>query len=408
MKISNLSQIEPQKGQKIDRKKKDIEKQGKIVLEQNSESINRGKNGSKKIKRVAVFSLVMWGISAIIELFALAVEKVPVLGFVNEIHHIFKEILSIAFAAVLGMSFHEQIFQEDNKLLEKIDKEVKSPFKKKIYGGLIVTILVCFVVAVPHVLASVKFSARLLYAGKGAVENFVDYNADEDVIFEEHELSIEQKQWVETQDPRLVSEIKGAEVPESERNAIKNLSDVDKNIIYFLDKVKDWDNQELINEVICEWAQVQSEKQMENIFDKPDEEGGAPSCVETEICNASQAEVDAQFAQRKEILEIRSNIHKDYPKYSLTKLIANDNHALALALYYYGGNQATIEYYYGQTIIHNMEAISYAEVSSGTCKELLTLISQRYRDVRYTCPDCDEIEKLEKLAIAFQYAADEY
>lgn len=273
---------------------------------------------------------------------------------------------------------------------------------------MVVALTLCVFVAVPNMLASARFSTRLTYAGKGAVENFMDYDMEEDVIFEEHELSIEQKQWVETQDPQLVSEIKESEVPESERNIIKNLSDADKSKIYFLDEIEDWNNQDQINEIVKERVQGQSDKKMENKFDKPDEEGGAPSYVETEICNASQTEVGAKFTQRKEILRIRSNVYEVYPKYSLASLIANDNHAIALSLYYYGGNQATVEYYYGQAIIYNMEAISYAEVSSVTCKEMLTWISQRYRDIRYTCPACSNMDKLEKLAIAFQYASDKY
>ena len=285
---------------------------------------------------------------------------------------------------------------------------VMRKFMKKATWILVFTAIFWFDFWVADALAEYCFTGRLINGYQEGTEGFKSYDKETVDLFEKNELTAQQNEWLEEQDQELVQEVKNFKVPEGERGVVKNLSNIDKNTIFFLDKITDCETQDAINEVVCTWVRNQKEQQRENKFDKPDDEGGAPDYIEAAISRASENEKDAHYGERKEISEERTNIYEEYPKYSLSNLISNDNHTFALAFYYHGGRSCTIMYYYGQAILYNMDGISYAEVSNSTCKERLTAISQRYRDIAYTCGECEEAEYAEKLAIAFQYAADQY
>lgn len=322
------------------------------------------------------------------------------------------EIGKIACSTVLTLLFSfcvntEKISAEEN-VVQSIFGFIKQICTKKTLAVLGMMLLIWTNLCVAQFIAGRCFTGRMIHACEEAIEGFKSYDKEKDKLFEKSELTAEQNEWIEEQDQELVREAKNSEVPDNERKVIKNLSDNDKNQIFFLNQITNWEDQDLVNREVCAWVINQREKKRENLFDKPDEEGGAPLNVETAICNASENEKNVRFVGRKAIMEERSNIYEEYPKYSLSNLISNDNHALALALYYYCGQDSTIMYHYGQAILYNMEGISYAEVSNSTCKERLTAISQRYLDIEYTCESCEEIQYAKKLAIAFQHAADQY
>ena len=203
-------------------------------------------------------------------------------------------------------------------------------------------------------------------------------------------------------------------VTEYDRNREENLSESDYNDTFLLEgefKVDDWSNQEDINKVVSQMIQYECGLQKKNKFDEnEDTDDDVLIKLKDEVSAASiREEGEHTFSERIEIIETRKRAYVQYPKGSLAKLLSNDNQALALALVLSGGKKQTEMYYYGKSIIWGREYICFAEVSPESVKAKLNWIAGRYKDIQFICSEEDpEYEYAGKLAIAYQYAADNF
>lgn len=205
-------------------------------------------------------------------------------------------------------------------------------------------------------------------------------------------------------DPKEITNMK---INQSELNLIYNLSEEECGIVFFLQgdyAIENWDDQDEINSKVLQLIDDARKAGFINKFDD-----FAPQDKKDEIDKASKDEVSAeQFSIVKSINTTRSDIYTTYPKKSIANLIANGNQRLALILAYNGGQQATVLYYYSQSIIWEIEFLRYSDSANSTIKDHLTKIAQRYEDISLVCSMCEEAEYAEKLQIAFEYAANQY
>lgn len=210
----------------------------------------------------------------------------------------------------------------------------------------------------------------------------------------------------------LIDLLINMEITADEKEQELFLSLYDYNAIFFQDnfhELSDQDSQEKFDEVVKEFVNYLLEKENENLFDKPEEAGGAPENVRRDISEASEKEEQAHsFREVVKILEVRQSIYILYPKKSLANLISNGYHKLAYMLYVNQGNRNSMVYYYGQSILYDFEYLSFAGNDGKQIRERLLKIAQRYRDIAYVYPDYAAFGIAEKLAIAFENAAAQY
>ena len=214
-------------------------------------------------------------------------------------------------------------------------------------------------------------------------------------------------------DEETVKKAKKISVSGDEQNRKMNLSQEDYDIVYFASgeyDILELEDQDNIDEMIKKFVSDQQEKEKENVFDKPDGEGGAPVDVEKVIANASTRENEAKsFEEIQEILGDREDAYLRYPKATLAKLISNGYEMMALVLMAHGGNVESINYYYGQSILKDFEYLEYADISDANIKKRLMKISQKYEDMRVINPDWEvRFPTVMELRDAFQRAADQY
>lgn len=202
-------------------------------------------------------------------------------------------------------------------------------------------------------------------------------------------------------------EITNINVNQSELILILNLSDEECGIVFFLQgdyAIENWDDQDEINSKVLQMIDDARKAGFINKFDD-----FAPQDKKDEIDKASKDEVSAErFSIVKRINTTRSDIYTTYPKKSIANLIANGNQRLALILAYNGGQQATVLYYYSQSVIWEIEFLRYSDNANSTVKDHLIKIATRYRDMNLICSKCEEAKYAEKLQIAFEHAANQY
>ncbi|MFR2848744.1 MAG: hypothetical protein ACLTC4_17230 [Hungatella hathewayi] len=122
---------------------------------------------------------------------------------------------------------------------------------------------------------------------------------------------------------------------------------------------------------------------LENKFD--DEEHGAPPQMRTEVDDMSRLDAKlTELKDKKHVMEVRDYCYQNYPKYSLAKLLAEDNNGCALAYWCQDGREETVRYYYGQAVIWLLESLKFEMVSNNSKKNVLLSVSQRYADIAYT------------------------
>lgn len=189
------------------------------------------------------------------------------------------------------------------------------------------------------------------------------------------------------------------------------LSTQDWNLVFFHgeNNINGIEEQGQINNIVLAMVEELISHDLENVFDKPSEQGGAPQSVKNQISNISDNENNAKsFEEVNEILDYREGMNEKYPKKSLTQLVANGYENLGNILYESNGNKTDIIFYYGQSIINNLKCLEFAENTNKTIKEKLTDIVRIYNSIAFTCPNCEEAKIALDLAEAFQHAADQY
>lgn len=178
-----------------------------------------------------------------------------------------------------------------------------------------------------------------------------------------------------------------------------------KNCIYFDEsgfEIINWDDQDEINKIVEKKVKSLRMYGKKNEFDS---DTGAPQSIKDEIAAASKKDKDvSSLTEKLQIISLRDNTYKQYPKFTLAQLIAEDYNACGLSIFYNGGQKVTAEYYFGDSIYWFMEMLKYKDISSETIKSILTSIAQRYDDIHYILDD----EQAEKLSVAFRKAASNY
>lgn len=224
-------------------------------------------------------------------------------------------------------------------------------------------------------------------------------------------VAVEAKQYLTGSDARLIQRLDNSSITWEDIKLVLNLSEEYYNILFFLEGLETgiYESQEQLNQRVYETAQVYTAVKLENKFDKPLGEGGPSQEILNTISRLSDLEKETiDFSETKDILIGRESVYQVYPKRTLAQLVSNGYHRLALLLFWHGGEEATIIYFYGQSILFGMECLKFADNTGLTVKEKLRFIAQRYEDIAYTCPGFRDAQRARMLAEAFRYAADQY
>ena len=223
-------------------------------------------------------------------------------------------------------------------------------------------------------------------------------------------------------DSATIDMLQKADITQMELNENIELSPSDLNLVFNLNREDiDWTKQNVVNDAVSEFIRKKRSMQMENVFDKDVNDGGAPSKLCDSVAKASSDEEKfknndddndednmVSFSKIKSIRDVRAGAFVLYPKWSLANLLSNNYQELAIILYLNGGSEEAIVYYYSQSIIRDFECLQFAENSNDMVKEKLISIAQRYKDIIYTCPNMEGLENAQALAVAFENAANEY
>lgn len=247
---------------------------------------------------------------------------------------------------------------------------------------------------------------------KGGYYALAEEQVEDVVLVHGTTITKEAEVYLLANDAELVKTMEDVYIPNSELVYEEKLSAEDCAKIFFSDgeyKVADWECQEDINQVVLQMVENLLKEKAENIFDKDETQGGAPQEVRNMISYVSEHEGEVEsFADLNGILGIRTDAYFLYPKKTLTNLISNDYHKLALLFALNAGNEDTIVYYYGKSIDSNLEYLKFAGNSDESIKDRLKRISQRYTDIVYVCPKHELSKKAEALAKAFKNAEEQY
>jgi len=234
----------------------------------------------------------------------------------------------------------------------------------------------------------------------------------EDVLLAEGETAVvtmEMKKELTEGDESLIQQLDSMKVTQGQRKLEMNLSPEDYDIVFPEESGGDAFSQERLNQAVLQDVRGLASHHQENVFDKPEEQGGAPQGLKDDIHWVSVGEENAKtFEEVNDRVNFREDTNMQYPKKTLVQLIANDYQNLALLLVWYGGNKNTIVYFYGQSIINDLKYLEYAGNSDKTIKDKLLIIAQRYKDIAYVCPELEEAENARRLEAAFRYAASQY
>lgn len=262
------------------------------------------------------------------------------------------------------------------------------------------------------------------FGSMGAVEVVCEFaaagftavrNKDEDVILAtrvdvEIEDNILAGNIFAEYDKTTIKMLQQADITQAELNIIKKLSQEDYELVFFLNLEDiDWTDQNAVNEAVLQMIDEIRSIQMENVFDKGENDGGAPQWLCDLVHQASEDEKKAKsFSAIVSIRDVRAGAFTLFPKRSLANLLSNNYQELAIILFLNGGNEEAIVYYYSQSIIRDFECLQFAENSNDMVKDKLISIAQRYEDMIYTCPNMEDRQNAQTLAVAFKNAANEY
>ncbi len=113
---------------------------------------------------------------------------------------------------------------------------------------------------------------------------------------------------------------------------------------------------------------------------------------EIDDATAQLSDLNSRLKSSKEldfIIEKRKSIYEEYPMDILAKLIAENYAHFGLEYYKAGGENSTIEYYYGQAILWYREVLRY-NPSNDKIKEILYSLGDRYHDLAACLPQNSE------------------
>lgn len=385
---------------------------------------------SKQEKHPNTYTLKQILIFGLVTFFLFLVVMIVVEKFSNALINIFIILLPSFFE--LGVTFYttrkekrkqdKQVEQDEsvegnaslllivNKYVECFMKACKKTLKNSRVTKVALWLAVVVISAVwaGSINTSERFVAAIIaFVYPEEVENTLD-NIKEDTP----ELDDDDKAWLKTQDEELVEMAEGLKISKAELDKKRVLSTSDRNEIYFLSgnhSIENWEDEEEILIIVRGFVGDVTSMKEKNIFDLPETEGGAPGSTKNEIAKISEEEPFLKdFTQKREHMEARQNAFVMYPKSSLANLVSNDEHLLALTLFYNKGDSDSIIYYYSKAIQYRFSKLKFEGLSKDHIKSELEWIAARYEDMVFTCPDSDVKDYAVKLQRAFEKLATEY
>ena len=264
---------------------------------------------------------------------------------------------------------------------------------------------------------------RTIYAMKQACSAFVQY--DQEIELEEKnkiEIKEDERKKVDknvdeilkNQNETTQETVKKLIITQQElQKDCNNISEEDFDRLFYLEgeyKITDWKDQDEINQKVFQKVKKELSKKRENVFDKSEEDGGAPERICNIISTISDTEANVKkFSEKMNNLDEREHAYAKYPKESLAILIANDYQDVSLVFYYNGGSSDSILYYYAQSIKYQHETLSFDGLLSRDIKNTVSKILSSYKDLEIMYSDSDIISYYaRKLKIAYQFVEDQY
>ena len=400
-------EMEKEYDEAIEKKEQELNAWASAISEQIEKGYEEKKKGEKKNRWIVIG--IFWGWSIIVAfLFRYSFAKSIFIG--TTILGVFGSIISLIVEA------HSKVGQ--GLVHIRGDKETVATGIVKEIMAIVQTIreesllhfasLICVATLLGQFLGSndvIRNTSKFIVAGCYALKS-----TDEDDIITAKENEETLTVIMAGCDEKTINMLQQAVITPEELNTITALSQQDRDLVFFLNrKDLDWTDQNAVNEAVSQMIDEKYSMQMENVFDKSVNDGGAPQWLCNLVAQASEDEISAvSFSEIKSIRDVRADAFEQYPKKSLANLLSNDNQKLAIVLYINGGEEESIVYYYGQSILRDFECLQFVQNSNATIKDKLISIAQRYRDMVYTCPGMENLENASVLAEAFENAANQY
>lgn len=392
--------------------------------------VNNGRNRKKNTSRRIILVVAIFFAFLIAFLVEFCGFKTKSFGYINAVLLLILElVVQIVFIREnkCNMEIAEKSTGKDmwTNLISMVRRIYRTFWRSLFHNPLIFFLLLLEIVLVLGTFLGIKqIYARSYYSTKQAFQIFLNYEKqstqkeiDDKRRKEEIINSDTGREVWEHQGEATKQVIHNILVLDNEMKEVSNLSLADLNELFYLDgdyKINDWENQEEINKMVLKRVKDKIRKEKKNVFDSTKRDEGAPP----EICNrASQlSEMEKKIEnleQKKNILEERESIFNQYPKESLSRLIANDNQDIALIYYFGAGSKETVLYYYGQSIKYRHETISFKETGNIGIKRRVNELKESYNDLKiifakYKVDKIDISYYAEKLETAYQYVADQY
>lgn len=222
---------------------------------------------------------------------------------------------------------------------------------------------------------------------------------------EVNDAAANDEEWTSNHTPQEIELSQRLKLTNEQKEEVLHLSDDVKNRIYFNEsrfEIKNWQNE---NEILTMVENKVDSLRLHGKKNEFDDDSAAPPSIKEEIAAASKKDESvSSLTDKLKITNLRDNTYKQYPKFTLAQLIAEDYNACGLSILYNGGQRVTAEYYFGNSIDWFMEMLKYKDISSATIKNILTSIAQRYDDIHYASNN----DEADKLAEAFRAVASNY
>lgn len=378
----------------------------------------------KVILAAVLLSLIMAGF---VEYFGITAREI--LGILRIISTIIYAIIQIVAPVLLGkqrrnsqstMKNDDHDMDKWTKIIHMVNrlfKDIKYVFCNSPHITLCIIIIIscCFGIY----LGNKQIYARLHYAASEAATGFRDYDKPETkkkIENKKRESGMKEtndgKRIWEHLDENTKEQIRKTEASESEMNETNNLSQTDKEEIFYLAgkyAIENWEDQDDINRKVFCRVKDEIKRKRENVFDKEETKGGAPLDICNKISELSEEENHSITLEKmRDITEERENIFILYPKESLARLVANDYQSIALVFYYNTSDKNNVLYFYGLSIMYRHKTLGFRGIGSSAIKKRVNEIKSSYEDLELISSDKKLHSYAQKLRIAYQYVADQY
>lgn len=142
-------------------------------------------------------------------------------------------------------------------------------------------------------------------------------------------------------------------------------------------EITDWKSYGAIAEAIKPFIEDLCSQQVPNMFDEI-----APGPICNDISDASDLQEEMTNSEElDQIISVRSEVWKDYPKFGIADLLANNMQCYAQKYLDIDGCYETVKYYQAQSIFWSLRSLTFSSADSSERKSILNYISMRYHDI---------------------------